>query len=182
MKKESSNARRQFLTTAFGASAGIWGNSVLAQAVPFVMNPRYPDPAVLILDPSFAKYRLYSSSLEQVATGFRWTEGPAYFPDGAYLLFSDIPNNRIMKFDEKTGKTSVFRANANYANGNARDRQGRLARMEAKPSPCRSQGGRTRLLRSPHRHDHGLVGVLRLARCDDDRVRLFGPLCQQRRF
>ena len=52
--------------------------------------------------------------------------------DGAsgYLLFSDIPGNRIMKFEEETGKTSVFRANANYANGNARDRQGRLVTCE----------------------------------------------------
>ena len=60
----------------------------------------------------------------------RWAEGPAYFPEGGYLLFSDIPNNRIMKFDEKTGQTTVFRANANYANGNARDRQGRLVTCE----------------------------------------------------
>ena len=93
-------------------------------------NQRYPDPAVQILDPSFAKYRLYSSTVEQVATGLRWAEGPVYFPEGGYLLFSDIPNNRIMKFDEKTGQTSVFRANANYANGNARDRQGRLVTCE----------------------------------------------------
>ena len=83
-----------------------------------------------ILDPSFTKYRIYSSTIEQVATGMRWAEGPAYFPEGGYLLFSDIPNNRIMKFDEKTGQTIVFRANANYANGNARDRQGRLVTCE----------------------------------------------------
>ena len=98
--------------------------------IPIYANQRYPDPAVQILDPSFAKYRIYSSTVEQVATGFRWAEGPAYFPEGGYLLFSDIPNNRIMKFDEKTGKTTVFRANANYANGNTRDRQGRLITCE----------------------------------------------------
>jgi gluconolactonase len=68
--------------------------------------------------------------LEPVATGFRWAEGPADFPEGGYLLFSDIPNNRIMKFDEKTGQTSVFRSPSNYANGNARDRQGRLVTCE----------------------------------------------------
>lgn len=104
--------------------------SGMAQSFPFSPNQRYPDPAVLILDPSFAKYRIYSSTLEQVATGMRWAEGPAYFPEGGYLLFSDIPNNRIMQFDEKTGTASVFRSNANYPNGNACDRQGRLVTCE----------------------------------------------------
>ena len=96
----------------------------------FRPNLRYPDPAVEILDPSFAKYRLFSSSLEQVATGMRWAEGPAYFPDGGYLSCSDIPNNRIMKFDESDNSFTVFREPANYANGNARDRQGRLVTCE----------------------------------------------------
>src|SRR3979490_3586555 len=101
-----------------------------AQSFPFSPNQRYPDPAVQILDPSFTKYRIYSSTVDQVATGMRWAEGPAYFPEGGYLLFSDIPNNRIMKFDEKTGQTSVFRSPSNYANGNTRDRQGRLVTCE----------------------------------------------------
>ena len=96
----------------------------------FRPNQRYPDPAVEILDPSFTKYRIYSSTLEQVATGMRWAEGPVYFPDGGYLLCSDIPNNRIMKFDEKDNSLTVFRSPANYANGNARDRQGRLVTCE----------------------------------------------------
>jgi gluconolactonase len=96
----------------------------------FRPNQRYPDPAVEILDPSFTKYRIYSSTLEQVATGMRWAEGPVYFPDGGYLLCSDIPNNRIMKFDEKDNSFTVFRSPANYANGNARDRQGRLVTCE----------------------------------------------------
>jgi gluconolactonase len=60
----------------------------------------------------------------------RWAEGPVYFPDGGYLLVSDIPNNRIMKFDEKTGAFTVFRQPSNYANGNTRDRQGRLVTCE----------------------------------------------------
>lgn len=113
-----------------GMSALAASSLVRAQSFEFKPNQRYPDPAILILDPSFTKYRIYSSTLEQVSTGMRWAEGPAYFPEGGYLLFSDIPNNRIMKFDEKTGKTSVFREKANYANGNARDRQGRLITCE----------------------------------------------------
>jgi gluconolactonase len=121
--------RRTMLKTA-AAAAAVMPAHLNAQSFPFAPNQRYPDPAVLILDPSFAKYRIYSSTVEQVATGYRWAEGPAYFPEGGYLLFSDIPNNRIMKFDEKTGRTTVFRANANYANGNTRDRQGRLITCE----------------------------------------------------
>lgn len=130
MNQKSIPSRRSFMQTAIGAGAAVLGGNAFAQAVAFTPNTRYPDPVVQILDPSFAKYRIYSSTLEQVATGFRWTEGPTYFPEGGYLLFSDIPNNRIMKFDEKTGKTSVFRENANYANGNVRDRQGRLLTCE----------------------------------------------------
>ncbi|WP_028999511.1 SMP-30/gluconolactonase/LRE family protein [Azohydromonas australica] len=122
--------RRRLLQTFVGGGLASLGGSALAQAFPFTPNQRYPDPALLILDPSFAKYRIYSSTVEQITTGFRWAEGPAYFPEGGYLLFSDIPNNRIMKFDEKTGAVTVFRANANYANGNARDRQGRLVTCE----------------------------------------------------
>jgi gluconolactonase len=130
MSHNPSHSRRQFISAAVGAGAAAVSGSALAQAVAFTPNPRYPDPSVMILDPSFTKYRIYSSSVEQLATGFRWAEGPAYFPEGAYLLFSDIPNNRIMKFDEKSGKTTVFREPANYANGNVRDRQGRLVTCE----------------------------------------------------
>ena len=86
--------RRNFIQSGVGFGTSLLGGSALAQAMAFTPNTRYPDPAVQILDPSFAKYRIYSSTLEQVATGFRWTEGPAYFPEGGYLLFSDIPNNR----------------------------------------------------------------------------------------
>jgi gluconolactonase len=127
--------RRALLSAAAGSALGTTALGAGAQSFVFTPNQRYPDPAVQILDPSFAKYRIYSSTLEQVATGMRWAEGPVYFPGAAagepgYLLLSDIPNNRIMKFDEKTGAFTVFRANANYANGNTRDRQGRLLTCE----------------------------------------------------
>ncbi|CAH2602579.1 Gluconolactonase [Rhodovastum atsumiense] len=123
---------RRGLLQAAGAAAGaaVLAGRASAQSIPFTPNPRYPDPAVQILDPSFARYRLYSSSVEQVATGLRWAEGPVYFPDGGYLLVSDIPNNRIMKYSEKDGSFTVFRSPANYANGNTRDRQGRLVTCE----------------------------------------------------
>src|SRR5438309_4410078 len=93
-------------------------------------SERYPDPAIEVLDPSFAKYRIFSAAVERLATGMRWCEGPVWFGDGRYLLWSDIPNNRIMKWEEATGRVSVFRAPSNYANGNCRDRQGRLISCE----------------------------------------------------
>ena len=120
--------RRQFV--GGGAALLTAGSAASAQTVAFTPNSRYPDPAVQILDPSFAKYRIYSSTLEQLATGMRWAEGPVYFPDGGYLLLSDIPNNRIMKYSEADGSFTVFRQPANYANGNTRDRQGRLVTCE----------------------------------------------------
>ena len=127
--QNTNRSRRGFLKTA-AAAAGGFPALALAQSFDFKPNQRYPDPAIQILDPSFAKYRLYSSTIEQVATGMRWAEGPVYFPDGGYVLVSDIPNNRIMKYSEKDGSFSVFRSPANYANGNTRDRQGRLVTCE----------------------------------------------------
>jgi gluconolactonase len=130
MKATGFAARRQFLQMAAGTSLAALVGNALAQSFPFTPNQRYPDPSVLVLDPSFTRYRIYSSTVEQVGTGMRWAEGPVYFPDGGYVLVSDIPNNRIMKYSEKDGTFSVFRANANWANGNARDRQGRLVTCE----------------------------------------------------
>jgi len=91
---------------------------------------RYPDPAFQILDESFAKYRIFNAAVERLATGFRWAEGPVWFGDGRYVLWSDIPNDRIMRWDEETGVTSVFRKPSNFSNGNTRDRQGRLVTCE----------------------------------------------------
>jgi gluconolactonase len=91
---------------------------------------RYPDPSVQILDPSFAKYRLPLASVERLATGMRWSEGPVWFGDARCVLWSDIPNNRIMRWDEETGAVSIFRKPSNNANGNTRDRQGRLVTCE----------------------------------------------------
>ena len=88
--------------------------------------PRYPDPAVHVVDQSFARYKLNLAKVERLATGFRWAEGPVWFGDGRYVLWSDIPNNRIMRWDEATGSVGVFRQPSNFANGNTRDRQGRL--------------------------------------------------------
>ncbi len=93
-------------------------------------SERYPDPAVRVLHPDFNKYRLQLASVERLHTGCRWAEGPVYFGDGRYLLWSDIPNDRILKWEEETGVVSVFRKTSWNANGNTRDRQGRLITCE----------------------------------------------------
>jgi gluconolactonase len=93
-------------------------------------SERYPDPAIEVLDPKFERLRIFSAGVERLATGMRWCEGPVWFGDGRYLVWSDIPNNRMMKWDEETGRVSVFRHPSNYSNGNARDRQGRLVTCE----------------------------------------------------
>ena len=96
----------------------------------WVPNPRYPDPAIEVLDPVFLRYRLMNASVERLATGTRWGEGPVWFGDGRYLLWSDIPNDRILRWDEATGTVCTFRQPSNLANGNTRDRQGRLVTCE----------------------------------------------------
>ena len=93
-------------------------------------STRYPDPAIEVLDPAFLKLRLFSASVEMLASGCRWAEGPQWFGDGRYLLFSDIPNNRILRWDDCSGQISQFRKPSNHANGLARDRQGRLLACE----------------------------------------------------
>jgi gluconolactonase len=93
-------------------------------------SQRYPDPNVQVLDPSFNALRLPLASVEQLTTGCRWSEGPVYFGDGRYVLWSDIPNDRILKWEEETGAVSVFRKTSWNANGNTRDRQGRLVTCE----------------------------------------------------
>jgi gluconolactonase len=93
-------------------------------------SERYPDPAIEVVEPSFAKYRIFNASVERLASDCRWCEGPVWFGDGRYLLWSDIPNNRILKWEEETGAVSIFRKPSAHANGNTRDRQGRLVTCE----------------------------------------------------
>ena len=123
--------RRGFLQRSAAIVVGALASPALADSsAPFVPSARYPDPAVVTLDNSFLKYRVWNASVERLATGFRWMEGPVWFGDGRYLLVSDIPNNRIIRWDETTGQTSVFRQPSNFANGLTRDRQGRLISCE----------------------------------------------------
>ena len=97
---------------------------------PWEPSAFYPDPAIQVLDPSFNKYRLPLAGVDRLATGTRWGEGPVWFGDGRYLLWSDIPNNRILRWDEATDRVGAFRQPSNMANGNTRDREGRLVTCE----------------------------------------------------
>jgi gluconolactonase len=83
-----------------------------------------------ILDTVFPKLIVGHAQLERLWTGGRWTEGPAHFPAGRYVVFSDIPNDRVMRFDETSGHVSIFRSPSGYTNGHTRDREGRLVSCE----------------------------------------------------
>ena len=82
------------------------------------------------IDPSFKDCLIGHARVERLWTGARWSEGPAWFAAGRYLVWSDIPNNRMLRYDECDGNVSVFRSPANNSNGNAVDRQGRLVTCE----------------------------------------------------
>ncbi len=85
---------------------------------------------ITILDPRFRRLVIGHAKLERLWTGARWSEGPAYFPAGRYLLWSDIPNDRLMRFDETDGSVSVFWQGCGHHNGHAVDGQGRLISCE----------------------------------------------------
>jgi len=91
---------------------------------------RYPDPAFENLDPSFGRLRLDAAAVEQLWTGARWSEGPVWLADQRCLIWSDIPNNRTLRWHETTGTVDEFRNPANFPNGHTRDRQGRLITCE----------------------------------------------------
>jgi gluconolactonase len=88
------------------------------------MNP------IQVLDDRFARLVIGHAKLEKLFTGTRWAEGPAYFPAGKYLVWSDIPNDRLMRFDETDGSVSVFWQGCGNHNGHTTDRQGRLISCE----------------------------------------------------
>src|SRR5882672_9854313 len=121
------------------APLGQTGAPTLQTPLPLGPLPgsRYPDSRLESLkkpDVSFGPtgFPAFAGTMavERVATGFRWAEGPVYFPAGRYVLFSDIPNNRIMRFCEDDGHVSVYRQPSMNSNGNTIDREGRLLTCE----------------------------------------------------
>jgi gluconolactonase len=148
--------RRAFLATTAAAAAVATMKAASAETVtpfgqtaaplratpPLPLGPLpgsvYPDPhlesMVKPTEPTFgpADFPAFAGTMavERIATGFRWAEGPVYFPAGRYVLFSDIPNNRIMRLDENDDHLSVFRQPSMNSNGNTIDREGRLITCE----------------------------------------------------
>src|SRR6202000_2683221 len=90
---------------------------------------RYPDPRIESLDKRFTA-KIGNAGIERIATGLRWAEGPCWFADGGFLIVSDIPNNRMLRWLEDNGHVSAFRSPSNFSNGNTRDREGRLVTCE----------------------------------------------------
>ncbi|MGH8668220.1 MAG: SMP-30/gluconolactonase/LRE family protein [Burkholderiales bacterium] len=93
-------------------------------------SQRVPDAAVKEVDASFARYRLALAKVERLAGGTRWAEGPVWFGDARCLVWSDVPGNRMLRWDEQSGAVSDWRKPSGFANGNTRDRQGRLITCE----------------------------------------------------
>jgi len=133
--------RRNFLSTALGAAAvGSVASAAFAQekvnTVPAprdwsgVTPSRYPDPDVVSLDPRFDKYIVGNTPMQRLFTGTFWSEGPAWNGVGRYFVWSDIPNNRQMRWLEEDGRVSVFRSPSNYSNGNTFDYEGRQLSCE----------------------------------------------------
>jgi len=147
--------RRTFLTATAGAAAAMTMKAASAETMtplgqtavqlkptpPLPLGPlpnaRYPDSHIesmkkppVSFGPSGFPAFAGTGAVERIATGFRWAEGPVYFPAGRYLLFSDIPNNRIMRYSEDDGHLSVFRQPSMNSNGNTIDREGRLITCE----------------------------------------------------
>ena len=141
---------------AVAASAGRGSASRWESSAPI----RYPDPDIVVLDPRFQPMVLGNAALERIATGFRFTEGPVYYGDGRYLVFSDIPNDALLRWDEITGVVAPLRQPAGNPDGNTRDREGRLMSCEL--------GSRT-LTRTEH---DGTVTVLAAS---FEGTRLTGP-------
>lgn len=136
--------RRSFLKKSLAVSATLAAaGSITLPRIASAVEPlsqRYPDPLIHILDDSFLDLRVFNASVEKLATGMRWAEGPVWVGDGRYLLVSDIPNNRIMRWDEITDTFTVYRQNSNFSNGMCRDRRGRLLVCEG--STTTSEGRR----------------------------------------
>ena len=123
--------RRNFMNLSAGAAAAACVRTIQPSLKLRNVKPQFHIliPPSRSLIPRFAKYKVGNAAVERLYTGTRWAEGPVWFADGRYLLFSDIPNNRMLRWLEETGEVSVFRSPSNYSNGNCRDRQGRLAHL-----------------------------------------------------
>jgi gluconolactonase len=136
-------ARRKVLGGLLAAPAVLAAASRLAagaEGPPAPIQPRsfgpgappagYPDPDVLVIHPSFNSLRVFNSPVQRLWTGALWSEGPAWCAQGRYLVWSDIPNDRQLRWIEDEGRVSVMRQPSNNSNGNTFDFQGRQVTCE----------------------------------------------------
>jgi gluconolactonase len=125
-------ARRSFLAltaSATGAALARAGSAVERDWTG--QQPgRYPDPAIVVLDKRFTKYKIGNTTLVRLWTGALWAEGCVWHSGGRYLIWSDIPNNRQLRRLDEDGHVSVFRSPSNNSNGNTFDFEGRLLSCE----------------------------------------------------
>jgi gluconolactonase len=91
---------------------------------------RYPDPDVVVLDPAFAKYKVFNAVIYRHYVGCKWAEGPAWSAQGQYLVWSDIPANRQLRFLQEDNHVTTFRSPSGYSNGNTFDFEGRQLSCE----------------------------------------------------
>ncbi len=124
---ESRTSRRSFLTLLGASAAGL---AAARDFGPDAAPQRYPDPDILMLDPSFKNYIQGNSPLRRLFTGALWCEGPAWNGSGNYLMWSDIPNDRQMRYLPEDGHVSVLRPHSNNSNGNTFDWYGRQLSCE----------------------------------------------------
>ena len=154
LASSAASATAVTLNAAVAATEGPFGETGVPLAVPpserLPLGPlsgsRYPDPHIEAVDKKRFKGSVGTGAVERVATGFRWAEGPAYFRAGRYLVFSDIPNNRIMRLLEDDNHLSVFRSPSINSNGNTVDPRGPPGHLRAQ-RPARDA-------HRARRHDH----------------------------
>src|SRR5216117_1297913 len=148
--RDRSHMSRRALMKSIGAAAGaaialprlVAGQTAQNSAPPTSTFPTqrdytpgappvsYPDPDVLTIDPAFNGMRVGNTAIQRLWTGGMWCEGPAWSSEGRYLVWSDIPNNRQMRWLEDDGRVTVFRMPSNNSNGNTFDFQGRQLSCE----------------------------------------------------
>jgi gluconolactonase len=120
--------RRAFLATA--TTAGLATAALGHDYGPGAQPKRYPDADIISLDKRFEKYKIGNAAIERLGTGYRWAEGCAWNAQGQYLVWSDIPNNRQLRWLNEDGHVSVFRNPSHYSNGNTFDHEGRQISFE----------------------------------------------------
>src|SRR5438270_10297744 len=132
MENDAINRRRFFATAAMAAAGAALAPKAFAAERDWTgKNPvRYPDPDILVLDERFAKYKVGNTPIQKLWSGALWAEGCAWNGVGRYLLWSDIPNNRQMRWLDEDGHVSVFRKPSNNSNGNTFDFESRQLSCE----------------------------------------------------